>query len=52
MSGDRSDAAEPALRRKIVCAIVVALFAIGIGWLVTTRSAPPPPPNPVGLEPG
>ncbi len=51
MSGTLPEGPESTLVRKVVCAILVAIFAIGICWYVTVRSSPPPPPNPIGLEP-
>ena len=45
--------AEPPLTvvRRVVVAIIVAAFAIGVGWFVEWRSAAPPPPHPVGQFP-
>jgi hypothetical protein len=36
---------EPTTARLIVCALVVALFAVSVGWFVEVRSAAPPPPQ-------
>ena len=45
------DDAPPTLARKIVAGVIVAAFAIGVCWFVQWRSAPPPPPHPVGQFP-
>jgi len=46
-----SAAAPPTRARKIVAGIIVAAFAVGVCWFVQWRSAPPPPPHPVGVFP-
>jgi hypothetical protein len=39
----------PASRRwKVIAGLLVAAFAIAVGWVVERLSAPPPPPHPVG----
>jgi hypothetical protein len=44
-------AASPPAARQIVAGLVVAAFAVGVCWFVQWRSAPPPPPHPVGQFP-
>lgn len=46
-----SAAVPPTRARKIVAGIIVAVFAVGVCWFVQWRSAPPPPPHPVGVFP-
>ena len=41
----------PTAVRRVVVTLVVAVFAIGVGWFVEWRSAAPPPPHPVGQFP-
>lgn len=41
----------PTLARKVVAGLAVVAFAVAVLWFVEWRSAPPPPPHPVGQFP-
>lgn len=51
MSADAPRPFRASMTRKVVAGCAVLAFAIGVVWFVEWRSAPPPPPYPVGKFP-
>jgi hypothetical protein len=51
MSADEPLPSGPSLRRRLLAGGAVAVFALAVVWFVEWRSAPPPPPYPVGQFP-
>jgi hypothetical protein len=51
MSAEAPLPSRPTLMRKVIAGCAVLAFAIAVLWFVEWRSAPPPPPHPVGQFP-
>lgn len=51
MENPANGAPAASLGRQIGSALAVAAFCAGIWWFIDWRSAPRPPPRPLGLTP-